>query len=52
MPLPVVATLLQAVHERIRDVVYDLVSTNRYNIFGEAAHCRLMQPEWKDRFLM
>lgn len=52
MPLPLVYWLSQPIHERVRDVVYEWISKNRYKLFGEAAQCRLMQPEWKDRFLV
>lgn len=51
LPLPAIAALCQLFPSVLRDAVYDQVSENRYRIFGESAECRLMQPEWKDRFL-
>lgn len=38
-------------HEDIRNLVYDLVAQNRYQLFGESDTCRLMRPAWKERFL-
>ena len=34
-----------------RDAVYDLVSRNRYRVFGRREACWLPRPEWRDRFL-
>lgn len=52
MPLPVLAAVSHLFSDGIRDTVYDWVSHNRYNLFGESPQCRLMQPEWRDRFLV
>lgn len=35
----------------IRDLVYTLISKNRYRIFGKRETCRLPTPELTDRFL-
>jgi predicted DCC family thiol-disulfide oxidoreductase YuxK len=51
MPIPLVASLMQLFAAPIRDVLYDWISRNRYDLFGEAPQCRMMQPEWRDRFL-
>lgn len=34
-----------------RDVVYDLVAENRYNLLGKRDQCRLLQPGEETRFL-
>lgn len=52
LPLPALAAFAQLFHEAVRDIVYDVVSENRYKIFGVTPTCRLMQPEWKDRFIV
>ena len=51
LPLPALASFLQIFDGRLRDFVYDLIADNRYQLLGKRATCRLMQPEWKDRFL-
>jgi predicted DCC family thiol-disulfide oxidoreductase YuxK len=50
-PLPIFEALLQPLPGFFRDTVYEWISENRYNVFGEAESCRLMVPEWRDRFL-
>jgi predicted DCC family thiol-disulfide oxidoreductase YuxK len=35
----------------IRDFVYDLISRNRYRLFGKSETCRLPEPGIKERFL-
>jgi len=35
----------------IRDFIYDLISKNRYRIFGRTETCRLPEPGIKERFL-
>ena len=50
-PWPMLAHTANAFHESVRDVVYDYVADNRYKMFGESDVCRLMRPEWKERFL-
>jgi len=35
----------------IRNFFYDLISKNRYKIFGKKDSCRMPTPELKDRFL-
>jgi predicted DCC family thiol-disulfide oxidoreductase YuxK len=52
LPLAALSAMLQVFDERLRDLVYDFVADNRYQILGKRATCRLMQPEWKDRFLV
>ena len=51
-PLPVLQAILQPIPWFVRDTVYELVANNRYRLFGEADSCRMMLPEWKDRFLV
>lgn len=43
--------LLRFIPRPWRDAVYDLVSRNRYRLFGRSEVCILPRPEWKDRFL-
>lgn len=52
LPLPALAAFLQIFDGRFRDFVYDVIADNRYQVLGKSATCRLMQPEWKDRFLV
>jgi predicted DCC family thiol-disulfide oxidoreductase YuxK len=52
MPLPVLAAVSKFATDDMRNVVYDMVAQNRYKMFGESDSCRLMQPEWRDRFLV
>jgi predicted DCC family thiol-disulfide oxidoreductase YuxK len=52
LPLAAFAAFLQIFDGRLRDFVYDFVADNRYQILGKRATCKLMQPEWKDRFLV
>lgn len=51
-PFPVLQAILQPIPGFVRDTVYELVANNRYNLFGEADSCRMMLPEWRDRFLV
>ncbi len=43
--------LLKIIPRSVRDAVYDLVSRNRYRVFGRTQACQLPRPEWKERFL-
>jgi predicted DCC family thiol-disulfide oxidoreductase YuxK len=52
MPLPVLANTANAFSEDFRNIVYDWVAQNRYQLFGESDTCRLMRSEWRDRFLV
>ena len=52
LPLSLVSVLSILFPSNVRDVVYDVVAENRYKIMGERDSCRLMQPEWRDRFLV
>eukprot|EP01025_Chloroclados_australasicus_P043616 TRINITY_DN4678_c0_g2_i3.p2 TRINITY_DN4678_c0_g2~~TRINITY_DN4678_c0_g2_i3.p2 ORF type:complete len:207 (+),score=17.54 TRINITY_DN4678_c0_g2_i3:248-868(+) len=52
MPLPVFSAFSRLFVPALRDVMYDWISTNRYKLFGETAQCRLMRPEWRDRFIV
>ena len=52
LPMPLLAQTANVFHEDIRNVVYDFVAQNRYQMFGETDSCRLMRPEWKQRFLV
>ena len=38
--------------EDIRDVVYDTVAQNRYNLMGKRDECRCSDPQFADRFLL
>ena len=51
-PFPVLQAILQPIPGFVRDTVYEAVADNRYRIFGEADSCRMMLPEWRDRFLV
>eukprot|EP00306_Pavlova_sp_CCMP459_P009653 CAMPEP_0185184668 /NCGR_PEP_ID=MMETSP1140-20130426/2711_1 /TAXON_ID=298111 /ORGANISM="Pavlova sp., Strain CCMP459" /LENGTH=218 /DNA_ID=CAMNT_0027750749 /DNA_START=13 /DNA_END=669 /DNA_ORIENTATION=+ len=35
----------------VRDAVYDQISLNRYNIFGESSQCRLSDERFEERFV-
>jgi len=35
----------------VRDLVYDFIAKNRYNLFGKKETCRLPTPEEKTKFL-
>lgn len=52
MPLPLLAALSRLSTDGMRNIVYDQVARNRCKLFGESDSCRLMQPEWRDRFLV
>jgi predicted DCC family thiol-disulfide oxidoreductase YuxK len=43
--------LLRIIPRPLRDAVYDLVSRNRYRLFGRREACWLPRPEWRQRFL-
>lgn len=43
---------LTLVPEDIRDVVYDTVAQNRYNLMGKRDECRCSDPQFADRFLL
>lgn len=45
------AAVFMAVPRPLRDVVYDLVASNRYDWFGERDACRMPTPELQQRFL-
>jgi predicted DCC family thiol-disulfide oxidoreductase YuxK len=36
---------------RLRDAIYDLVSRNRYRVFGRYESCLLPTPQYKQRFI-
>ncbi|MEI6756712.1 MAG: thiol-disulfide oxidoreductase DCC family protein [Chlorobium sp.] len=44
-------TLFQAVPEPLRDVMYDLIAQNRYQLFGKKDECMLPSDELRRRFL-
>ncbi len=44
-------TLFQAVPELLRDVMYDLIAQNRYQLFGKKDECMLPSDELRRRFL-
>ncbi len=44
-------TLFQAVPEPLRDVMYDLIAQNRYQLFGKKDECMLPSEELRRRFL-
>ncbi|TLU55427.1 MAG: thiol-disulfide oxidoreductase DCC family protein [Chlorobium sp.] len=45
-------TLFQAVPEPLRDVMYDLIAQNRYQLFGKKDECMLPSEELRRRFLV
>jgi predicted DCC family thiol-disulfide oxidoreductase YuxK len=49
-PWPLAAVFM-AIPRPLRDVVYDLIATNRYDWFGERNSCRMPTPELQQRFL-
>lgn len=51
-PFPVLQAILQPIPGFVRDTIYEAVADNRYRLFGEADSCRMMLPEWRDRFLV
>jgi predicted DCC family thiol-disulfide oxidoreductase YuxK len=51
-PIDALAKLANVFHEDVRNVVYDFVAEERYDLFGESDTCRLMRPEWRERFLV
>ena len=44
-------TVFQAVPEPLRDVMYDLIAQNRYQLFGKKEQCMLPSEELRRRFL-
>ena len=44
-------TVFQAVPEPLRDVMYDLIAQNRYQLFGKKDACMLPSEELRRRFL-
>jgi predicted DCC family thiol-disulfide oxidoreductase YuxK len=44
-------TVFQAVPELLRDVMYDLIAQNRYQLFGKKDECMLPSEELRRRFL-
>ena len=44
-------TVFQAVPELLRDVMYDLIAKNRYQLFGKKDACMLPSEELRRRFL-
>ena len=50
-PWPALGSLGLLFPLALRDVVYDLVATNRYNILGKRDVCRLSDEGFTDRFV-
>ncbi|MCL6572356.1 MAG: thiol-disulfide oxidoreductase DCC family protein [Bacillus sp. (in: Bacteria)] len=44
-------SIFQILPPFFRDLIYDVVATNRYKWFGKRDSCMLPLPEWKQRFL-
>lgn len=44
-------TVFQAVPEPLRDMLYDLIAQNRYQLFGKKEECMLPSEELRRRFL-
>ncbi|MBN1279840.1 MAG: thiol-disulfide oxidoreductase DCC family protein [Chlorobiaceae bacterium] len=44
-------TVFQAVPEPLRDMLYDLIAQNRYQLFGKKEECMLPPEELRRRFL-
>lgn len=44
-------TVFQAVPEPLRDMLYDLIAQNRYQLFGKKEECMLPTEELRRRFL-
>eukprot|EP00238_Polyblepharides_amylifera_P008933 CAMPEP_0196580516 /NCGR_PEP_ID=MMETSP1081-20130531/28958_1 /TAXON_ID=36882 /ORGANISM="Pyramimonas amylifera, Strain CCMP720" /LENGTH=159 /DNA_ID=CAMNT_0041900397 /DNA_START=325 /DNA_END=804 /DNA_ORIENTATION=- len=51
MPLPVLCTLLTLFPAFFRDAAYDVVSENRYAVFGSIEACRIPDPKFQNRFI-
>ena len=49
LPIQTVSSLLPLM---LKDNLYDIVATNRYNILGKYSECRLYHLEYEDRFLV
>jgi predicted DCC family thiol-disulfide oxidoreductase YuxK len=43
--------VFQAVPEPLRDMIYDLIAQNRYQLFGKKEECMLPSEELRRRFL-
>ena len=52
MPMPVLATLAWFVPGFMRDVFYNMIATNRYNIAGKRKTMRCGDTSYNDRFVM
>ncbi len=50
MPWNLLAVFL-AVPEPLRDMIYDLIAQNRYQLFGKKEACMLPSEELRKRFL-
>jgi predicted DCC family thiol-disulfide oxidoreductase YuxK len=44
-------TVFQAVPEPLRDMIYDLIAQNRYQLFGKKEECMVPSEELRRRFL-
>ena len=44
-------SVFQAVPESLRDMIYDLIAQNRYQLFGKKEQCMLPSEELRRRFL-
>lgn len=44
--------LFSVLPEKILNLFYDLVATNRYRVFGKRETCRLPTPEERERFII
>jgi predicted DCC family thiol-disulfide oxidoreductase YuxK len=45
------SSIAQAVPRAVRDVVYRIVATNRYRVFGKYDSCMLPDPDQRSKFL-
>ncbi|KAI5079933.1 hypothetical protein GOP47_0005412 [Adiantum capillus-veneris] len=51
IPFPLIAGMLNPFPLLFRDIVYDTVANNRYNIFGQTSECRLTDTSHTQRFI-
>ncbi|MCO5571748.1 hypothetical protein L7F22_025496 [Adiantum nelumboides] len=51
LPFPLIAGMLNPFPLFVKDIVYDTVANNRYNIFGQTSECRLTDTSHTQRFV-
>ncbi|MCO5608512.1 hypothetical protein L7F22_062723 [Adiantum nelumboides] len=51
LPFPLIAGMLNPFPLFVKDIVYDTVANNRYNIFGQTSECCLTDTSHTQRFV-